>query len=420
MVAHRAVKNAQASVLFVKHGNAKEVTLSSLLVLILIYVIAFGEMAVAKDVPAYDGMQSNLQNLDERISKLEQSIFGVGSEQRPTLVRLEALEMRVFDKVQAGTLMMRLANLEARVGQMGKFGDASAPAKAQTAEVSGSGSGVNAGTKSVPKRVLKAEVAEGQILEYGIELGERRTDESHVVHFVKNVLRGSRAEQSGILAGDIVRDVRTNQSATLITIERGGKLYCADLSRNRQLASATTPDRSRSEILKAGSTLKSSQAGAYLNDHQSAIAPTLSPIGRFVGHLRQMKGMVREFPYSVYDMLAGEDGAEVTTEFHPSPEGLLTGTYSVKLGPPYESFSGTIDNVQLLAAGQLFCQWNDKNGTGYIVFEFNSDFSSFQGFWSPDVSSYSRKFGSPSPIQYPTPDQVKLYGFTHDGVRKGI
>jgi hypothetical protein len=366
---------------------------------VAIFLTGFGEISIASDSPAIDGMHADFQNLDKCISDLELAVFGAANEGQPSLVRLEALEQKEFGSVQSGSLYARLADLQERIRQKSTLDAKSPTLQAQKAKVDGGSSANSASGQSIPKRVLKAEVNDDQLLEYGIEIGSKQNQAGHAEHFVKKVLQGSRAERYGIIAGDIILAMQTSQTAMRITIEREGKVYSADLAHERESeshAQATLQNRQRS-------------------NQQSVTHPALSPLGHFAGTIWEQKDINHKGPYNWVHVATTEINAPVTTEFQMSANGQLTGSYYLQAYQPATPYGGTLDNAQILSERQLFMQWHDKNGTGFFLCEFSPDFNSFQGWWSPDPSGLPLQDASLSTT--PTPDQLKLYGLRHDGAR---
>ena len=338
--------------------------------LLLLLVICFrSEFAAASNIePAH--IESNLSTLDDTIAKLEQNVFGAISHGKPSVDRLETLETKVFGSVQSGSLANRITSLQERASQ---------PA-------------ISTKTSSVPtpKHILKGEVDSAELAQFGIELGQRKKDASHTETFVKGISRGSSAERWGILFGDTVLAVQTNQAKTSIEIERGGKVYTAELSKER------APETSSNNAAKL-------QMGASKNMQPS-------PVGEFAGHIKQIKNRVREGQYgllTVYD-----DGGDIATEFHVSSEGLLVGSFSQYSG------KGTMDNAVFLSATEIEFDTHDWTGDlsrSYYI--FSPDFSSFMCFWAP-ITVHLRHGLMPLLNPSPTPEEIKKIGFTEDGIRQ--
>ncbi|MDR3614396.1 MAG: hypothetical protein P4L53_12605 [Candidatus Obscuribacterales bacterium] len=366
---------------------------------VAVLLAGFGELAIASDSPAIDGMHADFQNLDKCISDLELTVFGAANEGQPSLIRLEALEQKEFGSVQSGSLYGRLADLQERIRQQNKVDLKSATLQPQKAKVDGGTSANRASGQSIPKRVLKAEVNDDQLLEYGIEIGSKQNQAGRAEHFVKKVLQGSRAERYGIISGDIVLAMQTSPTAMRITIEREGKIYSADLSHERE-------SESHAQV-----ALQSGQR----SNQQNVTRPALSPLGHFAGTIWEQKDINHKGPYNWVHVATTEINAPVTTEFQMSANGQLVGSYYLQAYQPGTPYGGTLDNAQILSERQLFMQWHDKNGTGFFLCEFSPDFNSFQGWWSPDPSRMPLQDANLSAPQ--TPDQLKLYGLRHYGAR---
>ncbi len=373
-----------------------------LLSLTLALASVAGANAVASDLPVSEApILGSLQTLDVTIGKLERKVCGTTNNDQPSAVRMEALEKKVFGVIQSGSLVDRLSNLQEKIEKLGKDEKTSSEFKTEMPGADDNRSADAKATTSGSKHTLKGTVYQAELLDCGIEAREEQIDASHTHHVVKNVRRGSRAERWGIIPGDIVLSVQTSQSSTNITIERGSKIYSADLSREREL--------------DAQAPAKIPQTAASQSGAQSAKArPQLSPVGRFVGILRQRKDQIREFPYNMCKIT--NDNSEITTEFQVTADGLLTGSYSQNLAPPWGFESGILDDARPLADRQFSFQWHDKHGNGWLIITFSPDFNSFHGDWSPDIALLRQSFGIQS-NEAPTLEQIELYGLIHDGTR---
>jgi hypothetical protein len=80
-----------------------------------------------------------------------------------------------------------------------------------------------------------------------------------------------------------------------------------------------------------------------------------------------------------------------TTRFTIDALGTVSGSYSYR-EPGAAEEKGELVNCATPAPRKIGCQWRDRYGAGPVVFEFDDDVTSFQGFW---FTAKVRKQGMP-------------------------
>jgi hypothetical protein len=219
--------------------------------------------------------------------------------------------------------------------------------KVESPKVDNSPSAGGVASKPTGKRTLKGSVYEEELYECGIEVTEKMKAAGAPQHIVEKVLTGSKAEKWGILPGDIILSLQTKSSSINVTIERAGKIYAADLARDRQ---------TESEPIQQEPAVTTAVPAPAM---QKVRRPHEEMVGHFVGAL--------------------SGGGDITTEIEMAPAGNLYGSYHQILadGP----YTGKLDKAVLGSDRKVTFVWSDVFGSGTCTVTFSPDYSSFDGVW---------------------------------------